>query len=211
MDQAVEALLRGGCIVYPTETFYALGAKADDAQALERIFAVKGRPGAKPLPLIIGDMAQLALALDEDSRSGRSWPGLACARELMERFWPGPLSLVVPMRRDLPARLADARGFVSVRLTPHPAARELCLRAGTPLAATSANISGEPPVSDLASLNPAVRRAVDAVFQGEPRPAGGLASTVIAPVADREAVVHRVGALPMETLARAGFRLTGAS
>jgi len=204
-DQAVRAAVNGGCLVYPTETFYALGAAIENAQALKKIYTIKGRPGSKPLPVIIGDMAQLALVLDENART---WPGFRCAHELMELFWPGPLSIVMPAKRTLPPQLSDAQGFVSVRLTPHPVAKKLCLAAKTPLAATSANISGEAPVSDLTLLSPAVRQAVDAIFEGEPRPAGGLASTVVQPVANREIVVHRAGALPVETLARMGFRLT---
>jgi len=204
-DQAVEAVARGGCIVYPTETFYALGAAANNAHALERICAIKGRPGSKPLPVIIGDMAQLALILDENART--RWPGFTCAAELMARFWPGPLSIVVPARETLPARLSDAQGAVAVRLTPHPVAKKLCLAAKIPLAATSANVSGEAPVNDPAGLSRAVRRAADAVLAGEPRPVGGLASTVVAPMADRGIVVHRAGALPIETLVQGGFRL----
>jgi len=204
LDRAVRAAVNGGCIVYPTETFYALGAKIGNAEALERIIGIKGRPGSKPLPVIIGNMAQLAQVADENARA---WPGLKCARELMECFWPGPLSIVLPVRKALPPQLSDAQGLVSVRLTPHPAAREICLRAKTPLVATSANVSGKAPVSDVRFLSPTIRAGVDAVFEGEPRPAGGLASTVVKPVADQEVVVCRAGALPVETLARQGFRL----
>jgi len=204
LGRAVEVVAGGGCIVYPTETFYALGAAMGNAAALERIVAIKGRPGSKPLPVIIGDRAQLALIQDDNART--RWPGFACARELMDVFWPGPLSIVLPMKSGLPARLADAKGFVSVRLTPHPVARALCLAAKTPLVATSANVSGEAPVNDLAQLCPAVRQAADALLAGQPRPAGGLASTVVAPLAGRGIIVYRAGALPIDTLTQNGFR-----
>jgi len=204
LDQAVRAVAGGGCIVYPTETFYALGASVGSAQALERVNAIKGRPRSKPLPVIIGNMEQLPLVLAGDAGD---WPGMACALELMERFWPGSLSIIVPARAGLPSQLLDARGSVSVRLTPHPQARELCLRAGTPLAATSANVSGDHAVSELDLLSPAVCMGADFVLKGNPGPAGGLASTVLRPCRGREAVLYRAGAVPVEELTRAGFVL----
>lgn len=194
----------GGCIVYPTETFYALGASVGSAKALERVNAIKGRPRSKPLPVIIGDMDQLAQVLDEDAEG---WSGLDLARELMDRFWPGPISIIIPARKDLPPQLLDARGCVSVRLTPHPQARQLCLAVGTPLAATSANVSGDPAVNDLGDLSPAVCLGADYVLAGDPSPAGGQASTVLRPLKGREAVLYRAGAVPVETLVQAGVRL----
>ena len=208
LDQAVRAVVGGGCIVYPTETFYALGASVGSAQALERVNTVKGRPRSKPLPVIIGDMEQLPLVLGGDSGD---WPGFACAMELMERFWPGSLSIIVPARQGLPSQLLDAQGCVSVRLTPHPQARELCRRAGSPLAATSANVSGDQAVSELALLSPAVCLGADYVLNGDPPPAGGLASTVLRPRAGREVILYRAGAVPVEELARAGFVLVAES
>lgn len=192
----------GGCIVYPTETFYALGASVGSSQALERVNAIKGRPRSKPLPVIIGDMDQLEQVLSENARD---WAGHGLARELMERFWPGSLSIIVPARTGLPSPLLDARGFVSVRLTPHPQARELCRLAGTPLAATSANVSGDPAVSDIGELSPGVSLGADYVLKGEPQPAGGVASTVLRPLADRKAVLYRAGAVPVEELVREGI------
>ncbi|WP_243364815.1 L-threonylcarbamoyladenylate synthase [Fundidesulfovibrio terrae] len=204
LGRAARTLMGGGCIVYPTETFYALGASVGSAKALERVNAIKGRPRSKPLPVIIGDMDQLAQVLDEDAER---WPGLDLARELMDRFWPGSLSIIVPARKDLPPQLLDARGCVSVRLTPHPQARQLCLAVGTPLAATSANVSGDPAVNDLGDLSPAVCLGADYVLAGDPSPAGGQASTVLRPLKGREAVMYRAGAVPVETLVQAGVRL----
>jgi len=200
--RAARVLADGGCVVYPTETFYALGASVGSAKALERVNAIKGRPRSKPLPVIVGSMDQLEQVMAPDASS---WPGYKAARELMERFWPGSLSIIVPAREDLPAPLLDARGFVSVRQTPHPQARELCLRVGAPLAATSANVSGDDAVSDVGRLSPAVCLGADYVLAGDPQPAGGLASTVIRPTGGRELLLYRAGALPIEVLERAGF------
>lgn len=202
LDRAVRAVAGGGCIVYPTETFYALGASVGSAKALERVNAIKGRPRSKPLPVIIGDRGQLGQVMDEDALS---WAGHGDAAELMDLFWPGSLSIIIPARKGLPLQLLDARGCVSVRQTPHLQARELCLRTGTPLAATSANVSGDPAVSELSRLSPAVCMGADYVLKGDPRPAGGLASTVVRPRGKREIHVYRVGAVPLEALNRAGF------
>lgn len=203
--RAARVLAGNGCVVYPTETFYALGASVGSAKALERVNAIKGRPRSKPLPVIVGSMDQLGQVMAQDAPS---WPGYEAARELMERFWPGSLSIIVPARKDLPAPLLDARGFVSIRQTPHPQARELCLRVGTPLAATSANVSGQPAVNALDELSPAVCLNADFVLQGSPAPAGGMPSTVLRPEKGMEALVFRAGALPLDVLEKAGFRLT---
>lgn len=204
MDRAVQALVGGGCVVYPTETFYALGALVGSPSALARVNTIKGRPRSKPLPVIVGGMEQLGQVMSADAAA---WPGYAVAMLLMERFWPGPLSIIVPAAKGLPPQLLDGRGSVSVRFTPHPQARELCLRAGSPLAATSANVSGEPSVSELGRLSPAVCLGADYVLAGDPAPAGGLASTVVRPLANGEAYVYRVGALPLEEIERAGVIL----
>jgi len=204
MDRAVQAIVGGGCIVYPTETFYALGALVGSPSALARVNTIKGRPRSKPLPVILGGREQLDRVMSEEARS---WPGYAVAMLLMDRFWPGPLSIIVPAAKGLPSPLLDGRGSVSVRFTPHPQAQELCLRAGSPLAATSANVSGEPSVSDLGRLSPAVCLGADYVLPGDPPPAGGLASTVVRPLANGEAYVYRVGALALEEIEQAGVIL----
>jgi len=149
-------------------------------------------------------MEQLEQILSEDASD---WPGYGLAMELMQRFWPGSLSIIVPARSGLPSQLLDGRGFVSVRLTPHPQARELCLLAGSPLAATSANVSGDPAVSDVGKLSPAVCLGAEYVLAGNPQPAGGLASTVLRPSGGRTAVLYRVGAVGEEALESLGIVL----
>ena len=202
LDRAARALAGGGCVVYPTETFYALGASVGSAQALERVNAIKGRPRSKPLPVIIGAMEQLGQIISKDAQS---WAGYGLAMELMQLFWPGSLSIIVPARSGLPSQLLDGRGFVSVRLTPHSAgARAVPALSGSPLAATSANVSGDPAVSDIGKLSPAVCLGAEYVLAGDPQPAGGLASTVLRPTGNKTAVLYRVGAVGEETLASLG-------
>ena len=202
LRRAVKALAAGGCIVYPTETFYALGAAVGSLAALSRINAIKGRPQSKPLPLIIGHMDQLAGVV---SPNIVDWEGYAAARRLMERFWPGPLSIIFPAHAELAPQAQDSQGRVCVRWTPHAQARALCLLGGSPLAATSANLSGGQPVSRLGDLHPAVRLAVDMVVEGDPPPSGGMPSTLVLPQKDGYLKILRHGAVSLADLENAGF------
>jgi len=156
---ALAALAAGEVIVYPTETFYAVGVDALSSDALARLFAIKGREPGKPVALIAADTA-MAFAV------AREVP--AVARVLAEAFWPGPLTLVLPARGEIPAPLIGDDGGVGVRVSSHPIARALCAGFGRPLTATSANLAGEPP-----AVEPEVaRRALG-------RLAGGAPSTVV--------------------------------
>lgn len=188
------ALLHGGVAVYPTETLYALGCRADDARACARVAALKGRPEAKPFPLIVADMdglAAITVELPED------------VFRLAEAFWPGPLSVLVRTRDELPRHVRDADGFSSVRLSPHPTARELCRLAGPALVATSANASGQPAAARPEELDPALLSGADAALLRPPRPGGGAPSTLVRLLGGGRMRVLRAGALPLEDLGRA--------
>lgn len=202
LSTAARALRAGGCVVYPTETFFALGALATEAAALARVVAIKARPATKPLPLLVGEMGQLAGVLREGFLDG---PLGGDFRELTARFWPGPLSLVVPCREDLPALVKDARGYVSLRFTPHPAAAALCRLAGGAVVATSANVSGFPPAATVDALDPAVVAAAGGVVAEGPAPGGGQASTVAGLVGRRRLAIFREGATPLAALRVAGY------
>jgi L-threonylcarbamoyladenylate synthase len=199
---AARVLAGGGCVVYPTETFFALGAQATDAPALARIVAIKARPASKPLPLLVGDMAHLAAVVPDGFLEG---PLGGDFTDLAHRFWPGPLSLVVPCREELPALVKDGAGLVSVRFTPHPTAAALCRLAGGALVATSANRSGQPPAARSGDLDPAVAAATDAVVTEGPPPAGGPASTVAGLLGGRRLRLFREGAVAVERLRAAGY------
>lgn len=202
---AARLLLAGGCILYPTETFFALGALATQPLALARIVAIKARPATKPLPLLVGDMAQMTAVLPEDFARG---PLAADFTDLTSRFWPGSLSLVVPCRKTLPGLVKDAAGQVSVRFTPHPTAAALCRLAGGAVVATSANVSGQPPVAVPQELDVAVVRASDGVVTAGPPPGGGAASTVAALRGGRRLRIFREGAMPLAALRAAGYLLS---
>jgi len=184
--RAAEVLRGGGIVAYPTETFYGLGALASSRAALARLTAAKLRPEGKPLPL---------LAADRDMLFGVVARLDPVAGALADRFWPGPLTLVLPAAEGLPPEIA-AGGTVGVRVPGSAAARELSRLAGGPITATSANPAGLPPPIRPADLDPGLLRRIDAVLDGGETP-GGLPSTVVA--VERGAVrLLRAGAVPWD-------------
>ncbi len=133
LDDAIDAIRQGELVVYPTETFYALGADPNSKAALVRLFALKRRDPANPVALIAAD-PEMAFEI------ARVVPPLA--RRLAEAFWPGPLTIVVPARASLSRELVGPDGGVGVRVSPHPISRAFSAGVGHPITATSANLSG---------------------------------------------------------------------
>lgn len=168
VDAAAELLRRGGIVAYPTETFYALGARADDAGALERLLRAKLRPEGKPLPLLAADRAQVLRVAVLDGPAAR----------VAARLWPGPLTLVLPAVPSLDPAVTAGSGTVGIRVPGSDVARALAARAGFALVSTSANPSGGPPPVRAGDLDPALLQGIDGVLDGGPTP-GGLASTVV--------------------------------
>jgi L-threonylcarbamoyladenylate synthase len=192
LRDALTALAAGETIVYPTETFYALGVDALSLYALERLFAIKGREPGKPVALIAADSA-MAFAV------AREIP--AQARVLAEAFWPGPLTLILPARDGIPAALIGADGGVGVRVSSHPIARALAAGLQRPLTATSANLAGEPPAVEPESARRAFGDKVKVFVEGE-RLAGGAPSTMVS--VNRTGIrVLRPGAVSERQLAAA--------
>lgn len=190
--ERLAALLRGGGVVaYPTETFYGLGALARDGAALERLARAKGRPEGKPLPLI---------AADEEMVEQVAAPS-ATARRLASRFWPGPLTLVLPARAGLPAPITAGTGTVGIRVPGSEVARALCRAAGGPIVATSANPSGGPPPSSAGALDAALLARIDGVLDAGSTP-GGQPSTVVR-VDGARLTLLREGAVPFDAVERA--------
>lgn len=196
MQRACAVVTGGGVLVYPTETLYAIGCSGLDEAAAARVFALKNRDHSKPLPLIIAETEQLSLItnwMPDD------------LFELGQRFWPGPLSVLVPTLPGLPPQIQDRRGLTSVRVTPHPVAAELARRTGVPLVATSANISGKSAVARPSALDPALTAGVDDVLDVEPWPRGGDPSTVVGIERPGELTIYREGAISRAELEAAGF------
>ncbi len=198
LQAAVEAIRRGGVVIYPTETLYGLGANALQPEAAARVCRLKGRPESKPLPLVVGSREQVGLVTDlEDADFIR----------LADIFWPGPLSIIVPARPELAPQVQDAAGFSSLRWTAHATAATLCLESGAPLIATSANLSGRPAAARPEELDPVLLAEVDAAVLDRPWPAGGPASTVVRLLGAGRLEILRDGAVPAQALTDAGFRL----
>ena len=167
--EAIAALRAGEVIVYPTETFYGLGADAFAPAALERIFAIKGRDAAKAIALIAHDSATAFAVAREVPQS---------ARELARAFWPGPLTLVMPARDGLPAALIGPDGGVGVRVSSHPVARALAQGLGRAITATSANRSGAAPAQTIAEARASLGAAVKVFVEGGTL-TGGAPSTIV--------------------------------
>lgn len=200
LHQAAQALVQGKVLIYPTETFYALGASGLDHRAVYTVSTIKKRAPQKPLPVIIGSMAQLYQVCREVS---------ADLAELARAFWPGPLSIVVPAHDQISPLARDASGLCSVRWSSHTLAQELCIQADVPVVATSANLAGGPSVSRPDDLHPHLVQAVDCVLDFPPYPLGDLPSTVVRPVGGKQIHILRFGAVPEHQLRAAGWEVSG--
>ena len=133
IDEAVRCMADNGLVVFPTETSYALGCRAFSKEAVTELVSAKGRPDGKPLPVILPGADYLAQFAIES-------PLLQIGR----RFWPGPLTVVLPCFPNLASQVSGSTNMVGVRVSSHPVARELAQRIGEPIVATSANVSGSP-------------------------------------------------------------------
>jgi L-threonylcarbamoyladenylate synthase len=169
MAQAAVVIGQGGVVAIPTDTVYGLAVDPFNARAVERLFAVKGRPDGRPVALVAADLDQLEADLGALGRE---------ARALANRFWPGPLTLLVPARATLAAAVSAGTGRVGVRVPAHDVPRALCRAAGRVLTATSANLSGEPVLADPEELWEALGDRVDLLIDAGPT-AGGPPSTVV--------------------------------
>jgi L-threonylcarbamoyladenylate synthase len=207
--RAAEVLRAGGLVAFPTETVYGLGADACDAAAVERIFAAKGRPPDNPLIVHVAGTAGLA-------EVAAVVPPLAA--DLAARWWPGPLTLVVDARPEIPAVTTGGLRTVAVRHPAHRVAQALLQAAARPVAAPSANRSGRPSPTTAAHVVADLGEMVDLVLDAGPCPVG-VESTVVdarfdAPVVLREGSVTRedlgipasAAATPEQALASPGTR-----
>jgi L-threonylcarbamoyladenylate synthase len=191
VDQAASLLARGGTVVYPTETLYALGAHPMDEGAVRRIYIVKGRDSRKPLPLIAADRSAVTRAVSD-------WP--PDAEALARSFWPGPLTLILPAAVDLPSVLHAGTGRIALRISSHPVARALSAGAGGLVVSTSANLTGETPCRRVEEMSEDLFARVDGVVDAGGLP-GGLPSTIV-DVTCVPARLVRVGRLPWESIVK---------
>ncbi len=201
IDQAVHALLMRQLVAFPTDTVYGVASLAFEVEAIEKLFAAKGRDAGKAIAVLVGSpeaLVQVSSGLNDS------------ARRLAERFWPGPLTLVVPRNPALPAVLAPAPPgalpTIGVRMPDHPVALEVLRRTG-PLAVTSANLSGGPNPHTAQDVADQLGGRIALILDGGRVP-GGLPSTVVDCTRPRP-VILRPGPLTEEdilaSLDRQGF------
>ena len=171
--EAARILRAGGLVAFPTETVYGLGADATNGKAVARIYEAKGRPRFNPL---IAHVASLDAARDLVQFNGE-------AAALAEKFWPGPLTLVLPRRPGARHRVSElvtaGLDTLAVRVPAHPVARQLIAAAGVPIAAPSANLSGRVSPTRARHVEDDLGRAVDTILDGGATQAG-LESTIVA-------------------------------
>ncbi len=187
--QAAALVRTGGLVAFPTETVYGLGADALNERAVAQVFAVKQRPEFDPLIVHIEDSSAVPrYASRIDDR----------ARDLMGRFWPGPLTLVLPKRPVIPDLVTAGLGTVGLRMPSHPVALSLLREAGTPIAAPSANPFGYVSPTTARHVQETLGQTLALILDGGPCPVG-LESTVCA-LTDKEAVVLRPGGVSVEDI-----------
>ena len=190
LQVALQTLKGGRLVAFPTDTVYGLGALVQIPRSIQALYTVKGREAAKAIPLLLSspqELDQVALAVSR------------MARRLAERFWPGPLTLVVPKHPSLPEELSS-QATVGVRMPDHPVALAL-LRLTGPLAVTSANRSGEESAVTAQEVVKALGGRIDLVLDGGKTP-GGVSSTVVDCSGDAPLIL-RQGPISLEALQQA--------
>ncbi len=193
--QAGLALRSGGVIAFPTETVYGLGALAFNPVAVARIFEIKGRPHFDPLIVHVHDREMLGRVVAVVPRA---------AERLIERFWPGPLTLVLRKQPEVPGIVTAGLPTVAVRMPSHEFARSLLKEVGAPLAAPSANPFGGLSPTRAQHVAAGLGEQVDLIIDGGPSE-HGLESTIVA--LEPEAVLLRPGAIPVEAIEEVAGRL----
>ncbi len=187
--RAAEVIRAGGLVAFPTETVYGLGANALNDQAVRKIFIAKERPADDPLIIHIAHAQQLALLAQHTSQ--RVW-------DLAERFWPGPLTLVLPKTERVPPVTTGGLETVAVRAPAHPVAKRLIELSGAPIAAPSANLFGRPSPTTAQHVWEDLNGRIELILDGGPTPIG-VESTVVDLTQDPPMVL-RPGGVTLEEL-----------
>jgi L-threonylcarbamoyladenylate synthase len=189
LDRAADIIRRGGVVAIPTDTLYGLAVDPFDAAAVRRLYAIKGREAERAIPLVAADVAQAVGQLGQ-------LPALVT--RLAERFWPGPLTLLVRAPARLAPEVTGGTGRVGVRVPAHDVARGLCRTFGGLLSATSANFTGFPPSNDPEAVASALAHVVDLMLDAGRTP-GGPPSTILDASGSTPLLV-RAGAISWEEI-----------
>lgn len=192
LHHAVDILMSGGIVVYPTETFYGIGAKFDSEDSLHKLYEIKQRPDNKPLPLIIGSRYLLAHVASSINNAAAS---------LMDRFWPGPLTLILPAKETLSPYITAGTHAVAVRIPGESFALRLAQYARFPITATSANPTGEPPAQDTETVADYFGDNIDLIIDGGT--AKGMLPSTIVDVRGGNLEIVREGAIKRDLLMHA--------
>jgi len=184
---ALDVLKNGGVLAFPTDTVYGLAAFPFEEMMVERLYVVKGRNSTKAIAILIGDMSDI-------KRIVREMPPMAIL--LARRFWPGPLTLVLPSLDDLPKNLSQ-NSTIGVRMPDHPVALTLLRQAG-PLAVTSANISGYGNTNTAQEVLDQLGGRIHLILDGGVTP-GGIPSTVV-DCTGSEPVILREGPISLKEI-----------
>lgn len=188
LSEAAQLLRRGGLVAFPTETVYGLGANAYDPDAARRVYAAKGRPSDNPLIVHIA-------ALETAEQIAHTTP---LFYRLAERYWPGPLTIILPKKDSIPTSVTGGLNSVGIRFPSDPVAAELILQSGVPIAAPSANLSGKPSPTTAAHVIRDLYGRADAIVCGRDCDYG-VESTVVRAQGDKLTVL-RPGAVTPEQL-----------
>lgn len=195
LEQCGALIRQGELVCFPTETVYGLGANALDADAVAKIFKTKNRPADNPLIAHISDfemIEQVASSIPEEMK------------ELTELFWPGPLTIVLPRKKELPNIVSAGLDTVAVRCPDHPIATALIRAAGVPIVAPSANLSGRPSPTCLSHCQEDLTGKIAAIIDGG-ECSIGLESTVLLPLGNHRVKILRPGGITVDMLKNVGF------
>lgn len=189
LKEAAEILRKGGLVAFPTETVYGLGANGLDGDACKRIYEAKGRPSDNPLILTIGDISGLYPIVSRVTEN---------AQKIIDDFWPGPITLVLPKADCVPSAVTGGLDTVAVRYPSNKIARELIKLAGIPVAAPSANSSGKPSPTRASHVAFDLDGKIDMIIDGGAAD-WGLESTIL-DVSEDKPVLLRPGAVTQEMI-----------
>lgn len=194
ISEAARVIKTGGVISFPTQYLYGLGADALNADAVNRVFGIKHRSYKKPILVLVKSLEDL-------ERIVRSIPPVAS--RIMEKFWPGRITIIFEAKETLPVNLTAGTGKIGVRLPEHPVAAALVNSIGGPMTGTSANIAGNAGCSRISDLDPRIAEKLDLILDAGPLK-GGIGSTVVDVTGEAPRIL-REGAVPSMAIFSQGY------
>lgn len=189
LKPAIEVLRNGGVIAYPTETIYGLGANIYLENAVEKLYRIKGRKSHNPISALIASLEELEYLCDKTSDLGKA---------VIQKFWPGPLTLVFAAGSGCPQFLKSDEGKIGIRYPDHEISRTLVAGLGAPITSTSANISGDQPAVRATDIVPALAKQLDLIIDAGESPIQ-MPSTVV-DVSGESPVLLREGAIAFDAI-----------